>query len=126
MEQAFLHALSQLGNVTAAAEAVGLGRRTVYVWREADPDFAARWAEATEEAVERMEQEAWRRATQGVDRPVYQGGKQVGMVKEYSDNLLIFLLKGSKPEKYRERTEISGPGGGPVTVEFVRPGNGTG
>jgi len=26
------------------------------------------------------------------------------MVREYSDTLLIFLLKGLRPEKYRERS----------------------
>ena len=30
-------------------------------------------------------------------------GKAGGTVREYSDLLLIFLLKGMRPEKYRER-----------------------
>jgi hypothetical protein len=49
----------------------------------------------------RLEDEAVRRAYEGVERPVFQGGKQVGVVREYSDTLLIFLLKALRPEKYR-------------------------
>ncbi len=44
----------------------------------------------------------------GVLRPVFQGGKHVGDIREYSDTLLQFLLKGERPEKFRERYEVSG------------------
>lgn len=53
-----------------------------------------------------MEAEAWRRGKTGVLKPVYQGGKKVGSVREYSDTLLIFMLKGTRPEKYRDRQQI--------------------
>jgi hypothetical protein len=33
---------------------------------------------------------------------VFQGGKQVGTVRKYSDTLLMFLLKGIRPQKWRE------------------------
>ena len=33
-------------------------------------------------------------------------GQAGGTVREYSDTLLIFLLKGMKPEKYRERYQV--------------------
>jgi hypothetical protein len=43
----------------------------------------------------------------------------VGFIQEYSDTLLIFLLKGLRPEKYRERFEHSGPGkGGAILVSY--------
>lgn len=35
-------------------------------------------------------------------------GQPGGYVREYSDVLLIFLLKGLKPEKYRDRLELKG------------------
>ena len=53
-----------------------------------------------------LEPEAIRRAVEGVEKPVYQGGELVGYVREYSDTLLIFLLKGGKPHKYRENIKI--------------------
>ena len=35
-------------------------------------------------------------------------GQAGGTVRRYSDTLLIFLLKGLKPEVYRERLEVQG------------------
>ena len=45
-------------------------------------------------------------------------GQTVATVRNYSDTLAIFLLKGGKPDKYRERTstELTGAGGGPVEL----------
>lgn len=124
-KNAFLAAYAELGTITHAAERVNVERRTVYRWRDKDPTFAAALETASEVAAERLEQEARRRAVEGVEKPVYQGGKLVGSVREYSDTLLIFLLKGAMPDKYRDRvsSEISGHGGGPlqVVVEFAKP-----
>lgn len=83
-----------------------IGRTTAYKVRDDDADFAAAWDIALEDAADMMEEEVHRRAVEGVLRPVYQGGKKVGSVREYSDTLLIFRLKAVRPEKYRERTEV--------------------
>jgi hypothetical protein len=47
---------------------------------------------------------------------VFYQGEKVGTVQKYSDTLLIFLMKGVRPEKYRERFghEITGKDGGPI------------
>jgi hypothetical protein len=50
-----------------------------------------------------LEDEAKRRACNGVLKPVFQGGKKVGVVREYSDTLLIFLLKCWHPARYGDR-----------------------
>lgn len=102
-QEKFLAAFSETGMVTEACKAVGVGRTTVYRERQLDEEFALRWADIEEETTERMEREAYRRGTEGVDKPVFQGGKQVGSVREYSDSLLQFMLKARRPEKYRER-----------------------
>ncbi len=68
-----------------------------------DPEYVAAFATAREEAADRLEREAIRRAVDGAEKPVYQAGKLVGTIREYSDTLLIFTLKGLRPEKYRER-----------------------
>ncbi len=88
----------------------GLGRASVYEWRGEEESFAEDWQKALEIGADLLEDEAVRRAKDGVEEPVYQGGKLVGHVQKYSDTLLIFLLKGAKPEKYRERSqhELSG------------------
>jgi hypothetical protein len=75
-------------------------------------------------AVGALEDEALRRAVEGVEEPVYQGGKQVGVIRKYSDALLMFLLKAARPEKYRENYSIRHDGqSGPIRVQFVNDWN---
>lgn len=95
----FIEVLRDTCNVSAAARAAGIGRRTVYEWRDADPEFAAAWAEAEEEAVDKLEEVARERATEGG-----------------SDRMLEILLKAHRPEKYvdRYRAEHTGANGGPI------------
>ena len=105
-KKAFLDAYSNLGNITAAAEVANVARADHYLWVKDDPQYLADFAAAEETAIQVMEREAHRRAVLGVEKPVYQGGHLVGSVQEYSDTLLIFLLKGKRPERYRERFDI--------------------
>ena len=55
-----------------------------------------------------MEEEARIRAMFGVKQPVFYKGEVCGSVRKYSDVLLIFLLKGLRPEVYRENRHITG------------------
>ncbi len=112
---AFLDAFRDLGTVTAACEAAGVARRTVYDARHADEDFALAWADVETESTESMELEARRRAVKGTDKPVFQGGIEVGRIREYSDTLLIFMLKARRPETYRDNVKIEH--GGRVKLE---------
>lgn len=68
-----------------------------------------------------LEREAFRRAHTGTLKPIYQGGEKVGSVREYSDTLMIFLLKGARPQKYREnhKVEVSGTVGTIAIREVV-------
>ena len=106
-KRAFLVAYSEGGNITQAARAASIDRTTYYVWLERDEEFAICAKHAWLDAGDVLEQEAYRRAVTGVDKPVFYAGEQVATIKEYSDVLLIFLLKGAKPEKYRERIDVS-------------------
>lgn len=90
-KEAFLAILSETCNVSEAARAAGIGRRTAYNWRESDPEFAAAWTEAEETAVDALEQVAWDRAKLG-----------------QSDRMLEILLKAHRPERFVERRQISG------------------
>lgn len=71
--------------------------------------------------VDTMEREADRRAIQGVDQPVFQNGREVGVVRKYSDVLLMFRLNGQRPEKYKrwERHEHTGKDGGPIKTQEI-------
>jgi hypothetical protein len=95
-----LKALALGMSPTRAAKAAGVGRSTAYLWRQEDPEFAAKWDEAVAQGIDRLEDEALRRAVEGVKRPVYRGGVLVGEITEYSDKLLMFLLKRRRPEVY--------------------------
>jgi hypothetical protein len=77
--------------------------------------------EATDEACDVLEAEAWRRAVDGVDRPIFQRGEQVGVERVYSDNLMVQLLKAHRPEKYRERTENIQRGQTEIRVAGLSP-----
>jgi hypothetical protein len=106
----FINSLRRLGNVSRACKAGGVGRETVYAHRKADEAFSARWADALEESADWLEREAWRRAVKGLDKPVFQQGRRVGTVREYSDALLVQLLKANRPEKFRENAKIEHAG----------------
>ena len=102
----FLRELAICGIVGAACKKARIGRTTAYKTRDEDSEFAAAWDAALDDAADDMEHEAWRRGTKGTVKPVYQGGKEVGRIREYSDTLLIFQLKGIRPEKYRDRADV--------------------
>ena len=113
---AFLEALARVGVVNEAARAAGVHRVTAYKWREADEAFAADWDDALEQCADRIEAEAMRRAVDGVEEPVYQGGQLVGTKLVYSDTLLGKLLNANRPAKYRERFDVAHSGNLSVVV----------
>lgn len=63
-----------------------------------------------------LEDEAIRRASQGTLKPVFYQGVQCGEVREYSDTLMMFMLKARRPERFKERsaTELTGKDGAPI------------
>lgn len=115
----FLDALRDGLSVTAACVDAGIARRTAYEWREADEEFRQAWDEAVEEGTDRLEDEAKRRARDGVTEPIYYKGMKVGEVQRHSDTLMIFLLKARRPDKYKDRiaNEHTGKDGGPIQTE---------
>ena len=123
-KRAFLAAYSQLGNISAAARIAGISRQAHYEWlAEDEGDYRMAFGHAREDAIEAMEAEARRRAVLGVSRKklFFHQGEQCGELEEfeYSDLLLMFLLKAARPDVYRDRQSIehSGPKGGPIQVE---------
>ena len=70
----FIHALSQGSSVSGACTFSGMPRQTAYDRRELDETFRAAWDAAIEAGTEKLEDEAYRRAHDGVQKPVvYQG-----------------------------------------------------
>jgi hypothetical protein len=126
----FLIALAKHGVAgTAAITAVdGKFTRTwYYLERTKDLVFDEAWDAACEIGTDGMEQEAWRRAVEGTERPVFQGGEEVGKIREFSDTLMIFLLKARRPKTYRERLDVNVAGGltnNTTHVHVYMPSNG--
>lgn len=110
----FLELFAECGNVSEACRGAGIGRTTAYRHRQADEAFALAWHDVEEEATDKMEAEAYRRGVKGVLKPVFQKGEEVGQIREFSDQLLIVLLKAHKPEKYRERIDHRHSGDAPA------------
>ena len=127
---AFLAELAATGNVSHSARVASVNKTTVYSHRDSDPEFAAQWREAIDESNDALEAEARRRAVDGVSEPVVYQGELAGhwidaegnvvsedtegarfvplTVKKYSDTLLIFLLNGNRPEKFRQNVKLTG------------------
>jgi hypothetical protein len=120
----FLLALASSGNISHACSEAGIDRKTAYNRKRDDAGFRARWSDAINEAADLLELEARRRAHDGVNEPVVFQGEVAGQwvdeggetcqkgtpgarfvpltIKRYSDTLLIFLMKGTRPKKWRE------------------------
>lgn len=110
----FIELLAETGQVKSSAMAVGYSHAySLYNRRKEDPDFAAEWDLALETAASNLEEEAQRRAVEGVKKPVYYRGEVVGHTLEYSDGLLMFLLRGLRPNVYRENSR-----GGDTNINF--------
>ena len=115
-----------------AAETCGISRRTVYNWRDESEDFAKRLADAQDLGdhvqIEKLEREADRRARDGIDKGIYYEGERVAVERQYSDTLLMFRLKGKKPDMYRERVEHSADPKSPlvptINITVSSPGSG--
>ncbi len=90
---AFLAEYSKCGVKATAARAAGVSRSGVLWAEDHDPVFAAAVLEAEQEAMDALEQEARRRAIEGVEEPVFYKGEECGAKQNYSDDLMKFLLE---------------------------------
>ncbi len=126
----FLEAYARSGYVSKACQEVGISRRTFYDWLKADETFATDVKLAEAELLDRLEQEADRRALEGLPRKKFtKSGDPIidpetsrqYVEREYSDTLLIFRMKALAPEKYRDtfKHEHSGPDGGPIPIREI-------
>lgn len=143
-QRALLRAYVQTGRISVAARAAKMDRAAHYHWLHHDENYVRAWEVACVMAAENLEDEAVRRAYEGVPEPVvFQGNftyphknddgspdlDRPLCVRKYSDTLLALLLKGKKPEVYRDKQDIalSTPNGiqtdAKIEVVFRRPGD---
>jgi hypothetical protein len=109
----FFETLAATRNATRAAQEAGISRITAYKWRQRPGPMGDRirqlWDEALSVNLDVLEAEARRRATEGVERLRFDRrgdalvDPRTGKVykeKEFSDTLLIFLLKAYDPARF--------------------------
>jgi len=107
-QAAYLRGYAQDGTTTTGCRTAHIYFRTVYRWREEDEAFLIAENQARGALADKLEAEAIRRAYNGWERPIYQRGVLVGVERCYSDMLLKMMLGALRPEKYRERVDVSG------------------
>lgn len=108
-KKVFLRVLAQTCCVVKAATAAGYSNSVpMYRMRKEDPEFAKAWDEAAQSGADILEKEAVRRAVEGTMEEIYWKGEVVGEKINYSDALLIRLLKAHKPDKFADNTKVQG------------------
>jgi hypothetical protein len=113
-KRAFLLAFAEIGQITRAARAASVDHSLHYYWHKTDPAYREAFADAKDLAAATLEEEAIRRARDGVKRTIFYQGEAIGEELTYSDTLLIFLLKGAIPDKYSDKHELTGKSGAPL------------
>jgi len=115
--RAFLAAFRVNGSVVLSAAAAGVEKSCHYRWL-LNRKYAADFAKAEAEFADVLEAVAIGRAMEGVKDAVFYQGKPCGVIRKYSDGIMLRLLERFKPAKYSRRVsaEVSGPNGGPIAV----------
>src|SRR5262245_4589902 len=119
-KRAFLVAFAETGQLKRSCLAAKIPHSLHYYWMNTDPDYVEAFAQAERIAAQTLEEEAIRRARDGVKRTIYYQGEPVGEELTFSDTLLIFLMKGAMPEKYGEKHELTGKGGAPLAMPALQ------
>ncbi len=103
LQELFLTAYPKCnGGVYKAADQAGCTARAHENWLQSDSfGYQKRFLEAEARYVELVVGEAHRRGIDGIDKPIYYKGVRVDTIKEYSDNLLMFIAKKRDPS-YRD------------------------
>ncbi len=110
-QEAFLKALAGCGCVTHAARSVGMSRESAYQLynRPSAAGFRRGWDAALDCSLRLVEDEAWSRAINGVARPVFYQGEQVGEYRHYDERLTMFLLRFRRPHRFAEIPRLVPP-----------------
>lgn len=99
-QRAFLDAFAECGTVSAACRKAGVSSSMPYEWNVDDPVFSGAFQRARDAHVDAMEAAARGRAMEGWSEPVFHNGRLVGSKQKFSDSLLMFLLRGERPQKF--------------------------
>jgi|SRR6185369_6716710 len=124
--------LSRGITVAETCRQIGVGRTTVYRWRDERPEFAERFAHARDVGFDAIAEEAleiadeasndWMQRNLGGGPPSYvENGETVQRSKLRIETRLKLLAKWS-PKRYGDMIKVGDPSGEAMTVEIVRFG----
>lgn len=129
-QKAFLTAYRACGTICGAARASSQARHNHYRWLDLDDEYRKEFAQAQQEAADIFIAEAARRAKDGVAKLKFHQGKPIMIPAlsedgeplfeedgtpqlvpyveyEYSDTMLMFLIKAMRPGEFRDRQDTS-------------------
>ena len=114
-QKRFLLCFEACASITQACRWAKVHRCNHYDWMESEA-YRAAFELAEVRANRTLEDEAVRRAHQGVKKAIRYKGKVVGTDTEYSDTLMTFLLKGGNRKKFGDRWQgqLTGANGAPL------------
>ena len=123
-----LAGISNTANVLLSCQMAEISRESHYHWLKTDELYRAAFNVAMDRGIDALEAEVTRRAFDGVLKPVYNCGKRAvdvktddkgqvvlkdgkpiaipASIREYSDPLAMFILRGRRPERYRDRISM--------------------
>lgn len=98
----FIKALAESACVDEACRRVGRSRESAYELRRRpnSESFRTAWDAALDYAVRRLSDVAFSRCINGVPRPVFYKGEQIGERRHYDERLTMFLLRYRDPCRY--------------------------
>ena len=97
----FIEALAATKCVDEACRRVGMSDTSDYELRNrpCGRAFAKAWDIALDYQLDRVEQGAVERSINGVPRPIFYKGEQVGEWRHYDERLTMFLLRNRRPQR---------------------------
>lgn len=123
LQEQVLDLYMEYGVVSRVARMLGCSPTVIKNHRDADPDFDEQMCDCEEAYADFVEEQMLNRAINGTqEKIVFQGkimedehGHPLTVVK-HSDRLMELAMKAQKPDKYSDKKQISGAGGGAFTV----------
>lgn len=131
----FLARFAEFGVVAEACRFAGISRTSVYDALKKNEAFKALYDDAEKDAADVLERECYRRAVEGtqvlkfhngepIKDPRDPTGKKFYVEHQYSDQLLLSLLKARKPATFGDKLDLNTnmPVMEPVVLEhYARP-----
>ena len=105
---AFLEKLADCGSITSACKHVGMSRESVRQLRRRPGarDFRDACDAALDCGYGDLELSAFERAKNGVPRPVFYKGEQVGEWRKFDEKLTMFLLRFRRRHRFGAGTDV--------------------